>query len=402
MSKKFDIDVYQSKLLGGILQPSISTFIHINNSFKNLIHNTFLVSSTSYFDTDWLNSSIQYSNNLPKNQKYILFCYSMQGDIIVNQLIRFPEKKHEFYSIILNMTDSLIASQLFSMFITPFPDDVFTDKNTLSEKGHLMLNKLMEEHKLLDIKSSSFNIELMDKLVNIYIADLQTIIKNGPRITQTMIVFRGIKKDYLKTSEKPIQLKGFTSVTYDLGIANTYKDCCIYEFVVMEDTPCIAVGSTSRYPKESEIIIDMDVYAIVNSLQHKFFLDIFELDVIPKNLESTNILSNDLEFEFTNSKNLLNTIVNPELTEEQILSRRCFVGHTDVLTKTYNLSNKHVEYIVKVNKKLSRKHRRFTIHTRKLKQLGGVYDEGIKVIEDVVIPPEIVKRFREFEKTLMD
>jgi hypothetical protein len=199
---------------------------------------------------------MNYTQNLPKNKKYVLFLYTHNGDRVINMIIREPDKKLDAYKILLNITDILIAPQLFHMFPELYSDDFFTDEYTLSKSGKEAIKKIMETNKLVDIQNSSFNIELLDKLVNMFIDDLRRIIQNGPKTRKTMILFRGIKQDYLTESDSLVELKGFQSATYDIEIAKMFKECCIYEFVLMPNTPCIVLKITSKYSKESEILID--------------------------------------------------------------------------------------------------------------------------------------------------
>lgn len=420
MSKAFDIDDYQSKLLGGILRPDKSIFININNSLKNLIHNTFLVASTSYFNLDWFEKSMEYTRNLSNNEKYILFSYTHTGDRVINMIIREPEKKYDAYKILLTMKDILIAPQLFSMFPELYSDDMFMNTYTLSMKGKETIHTIMETNKLLDITLPSFNVELMDKVVKICIDDLRRIIYNGPRNDKTMILFRGIKSDYLTTSDIPKELKGFQSTTYNIEIAKTFKECCIYEFVLMPNTPCIVLEDTSDYFKEREILIDTDVYAIVYPLEDKFELDVSNFFSESLDIINTNILSSNLNFKFSKSKDILNIIVNPELSDEKIPTRRCILGHPTNLTKPLEVRSNPIEYIVKVNKKTLKKSRRSLVNIlrgrrtfRRLKTRqqgsGFKYDEyskykdgGIKVVEDAIIPPEVIEEFRVFVESLKD
>jgi len=420
MSKAFDIDEYQSKFLGGILQPDKYIFININPSLKNLIHNTFLVTSTSYFNLDWFKKSIEYTKNLSNNDKYILFSYTHTGDRVINMLIREPEKKYDAYKILLTMKDILIAPQLFSMFPDLYSDDMFMNIYTLSMKGKETIHTIMETNKLLDITIPSFNVELMDKLVKTCIDDLRRIIYNGLRNDKPMILFRGIQSDYLSTSNIPKELKGFQSTTYNIEIAKTFKECCIYEVILMPNTPCIVLEDISDYCREREILIDTDVYAMVYPLEDKFVLDISKLFSESLDITNTSILSSNLNFKFSNSKDILSIIVNPESSDEKIPTRRCILGHQTNLIKPLEVRPNPIEYIVKVNKKTLKKSRhssvkisrgRLTFRRLKTRQLGsGIeYDEyskyrdgGIKVVEGALIPQEVIDEFRAFAESLQD
>ena len=279
-----NVEKYKKQFLHSIIKPhNNSTLVELNPFMKKIIHNTFVIMSTSYFDEKWYNTSIQYTMELPIEDKFTLKTYTRSGAVVVNKFMVHNQIQRSY----------AYAAQLFQYFDEMNPE-YFTDTFDLSEEGMRVANKLDDE----------CNNDILHNIILNYITDIQRIINNGPRNPNTLILYRGVKKDYLDTSSNLI-MNGLCSASYSVDIANTFKEKCLYELVLLKDTPCIAVSGITKFPKEKEILINLDkLHANVKQQMYKYSIDTCRLGI-----------ESDRQT-FTDWNYLYNKVVNPSFRDE--------------------------------------------------------------------------------------
>jgi hypothetical protein len=280
-----NIKKYKKQFLHSIIKPhNNSTLVELNPSMKRIIHNTYLIMSTSYFDEDWYNRSIKYTQSLSIEDKFTIKTYTRSGAVVVNKYIT-KNTIQRSYSYAVQLL------KYFDMMNT----NLFTDTYDLTEEGFALVEEL-------DKKCSN---NIIHNIIQAYINDIQRIINEGPRNQETMILYRGVKTDYIDVSSN-IDLVGVCSASYSIDVANTFKEKCIYEMVLLKNTPCIAVAAITQFPKEKEILINIDnLHANVKNMMYKYPIDTSRLGIEP---DTNNTIFSEWNY-------LFNKITNPSYSD---------------------------------------------------------------------------------------
>jgi hypothetical protein len=182
---------YKKEILHSLIRPfqEDNLLVDICPRAKEVIHDTFLLSTTESIDYNWIKKSIQYTKNLPIYDKYTLRSYSYNGDLLINKYLR--------NNIIISTESIVFATQLFKLY-DELSESYYTEQLTLSEEGNKKATEIITQYKL-NIQASDVNIVRLQKVIDTYIQELRNIIINSPRCENDMIVFRGVEKDYTQS-----------------------------------------------------------------------------------------------------------------------------------------------------------------------------------------------------------
>jgi hypothetical protein len=266
-----DIGAYKQKLLHKLITPhgTMTDVVNINAQYSDLFHDAFVAASNDLFDFEWFKKSIEYTQSLSCFEKFILRSYSHNGDALISKFILDGE--------IITTRNIVLAVQIFKLF-DELDECYFNEQCDLSEEGINLANELIDRYKL-DISKHNASRSRLTTLINDYINDLRLIISNGPTNAKECLVFRGIQTDYIDTRSEWMNYKTFTSATYSLDIACTFRKSCIYEIRIMPNTPCIALEYISAHPKEKEILIIDKALFKIKQTSEKYTLNTSKMDI---------------------------------------------------------------------------------------------------------------------------
>lgn len=358
------MDEYQQKLLHTMIRPYSENelFVDINPYSKQLMHDTFLLASKQYFDFEWFNSSLEYTKQLIYYDKYTLKSYTSNGDILINKYIRNNEIVHTDYVV--------FAVQIFKVYDT-LDESYFTNDYTLSNMGESKINELMAQYKL-NILSTDVNLTRLKHIIELYIFDLRNIILNAPVCSNDILLFRGVKHDYLNNTNNFMSLKGFQSATYSIDSAITFRKAAIYEIVIQKNTPCVAMEYISRYTKEKEILICDTAIFKSDSISKKYTIDSINLYsengeymdwkyIFNKIIDPTNDITNNNELNNSginmlsndNNSNNMNVLLPKQVETTRKIFCKNHIAHAGCKLKN-NITKNNRKLIIKHNTRKNR------------------------------------------------
>lgn len=244
--------------------------------------------------TTWLKKQIEYVEKLSRRERDILTSYTRHGDVLVNNYLRGtlePDCSDLIRKTLEVTTDFYqrpvaLAYSIYDQFSTltrqvktlRLPPDVKFAKDLLDVKGELNMDTIRA---IID-----YNMDYFGRTINIlplieqFRRNLVEIIEKAPRAIQPFRVFRGIAteshipelsyktRDFFSTTISPDDaVMSFTkeySHRNNFHISRSYR-CCIYEFAVRADVPCIYMEGISQYRGEYEILIVPNITVMLDN-----------------------------------------------------------------------------------------------------------------------------------------
>lgn len=235
-------------------------------SLTPLLHNFWLFQTPTDFDFAWYEASAAYVASLDRYEKYILSAYTRHGDEVANAFLRNPDgfqtvpRIHDLIHSVMRQNDTIMfAVQLLDALGEDSLNEYFFETGALTFDGNTELERLYPQ-----VLADS---ELLKRFISQYVRDLEDIIRNAPRPEAYMLVFRGVKTDYLReVQDVPTAQKGFVSTSLNpyMGARFTGDFKHVYEMVIIPGTPCLALSSMSKFPDEMEILVSSET-AILSS-----------------------------------------------------------------------------------------------------------------------------------------
>lgn len=231
--------------------------LHLDESLLSVYtdpnyHNT-MIYQDSTIDLEWFKKQAVFIQNLTPRQQFILKTYTLNGDEIVNALMKIKDSE----KLIVKLNE--IVSRL----------------KTLDVRGNPRVN-IFDPVPLNSITNKNI-IQIATKYAN----ELFEIFKNTPPIEKDLRVFRGIKPEFGKDPDiRP--LSGIISTTYSPNIAQNFaenyrfysskayekvklqresvgkemvKNCCIFDIILKPGVKAIWVEPISNISGEQEIIL---------------------------------------------------------------------------------------------------------------------------------------------------
>jgi hypothetical protein len=236
---------------------------------NHILNSKFIFNNKKYIDYVWMEQQFDYINNLSDRQKHILRAYTKYGDEFINNFIRGT------------LSDRLISNLLNRCIQSNENPFLYQHK---SETNSIEINDVYRKNILKYIES--------------FIDELSNIIKNSPKLTRKIKVFRGFKDGSIiekslqyNKGKKFIKINDFMSTTFYLPSTTQFMngDCCLLELTLEPNTPCILTATISSRRNEFEITTMPGIimnyikctrkYAL-NEMDHYDTLDVF---INPKN-----------------------------------------------------------------------------------------------------------------------
>jgi len=216
-------------------------------------------------DREWIIRSNNYILNLSLEDKFTVYGYTHNGDVIVNMILRNNEK--DILDYVLNparIKDPKYQPLFFQL------------RKVLSTKdygiSHSVLDTMLQNDMLLSYSYICKNQQFKELIpeeayidaAELFLRDLLRIVDNSPPIQQKTVVYRGARTLYYSTTNrKTFQNNSFMSTAYGMWGARSFADtrnkkCCIKRIVLKPGTKALFMDCITQYDSETEILLPPD------------------------------------------------------------------------------------------------------------------------------------------------
>jgi len=249
------------------------------NIYKNIDENTSLIQFENLLDNDWMKNQFQYIAELSKRDLFTIYSYTRTGDRIANSFLRKTFKPISFLKDLKEIEDNPQTYRpYFALFFQAYDKlneyteeqiseilsvDILPEKK--SQIHRLFLDKsvnlkLSEQYVIFLGLLTCFSMEFWLKIIGIYVKDIDRIIKNAPKITKKMYVYRGVDtNDYFLTNIKDHikSLNGFESTSVKVKTTFEFigRKCCLQRITLLPNVRALLISCVSAFPLESEILL---------------------------------------------------------------------------------------------------------------------------------------------------
>lgn len=222
-------------------------------------HVYYAFTNKKWIDYEWIQRQMDYIQNLSDRQKHIAYSYTIYGDELMNHFLRETLTQNKLESI-LNRAKSSRENPLQFQHL---------DKTGKTE---------------MDAEYFQNGLEYVSK----FIEEFKEIIKNSPKLTRPIRVFRGLSNgqfivDGIKKNSNNNEYyinPDFISSSIFLPSASQFihqtNDCCLLEITIDISVNCLFTAFLSRRRGEFEITIEPDTCMNIIYCRYKLLLDQFE------------------------------------------------------------------------------------------------------------------------------
>jgi hypothetical protein len=246
-------------------------------------------------DYDWINACNTYICNLSDIDKFTLYGYTHKGDEYVNMYLRKKSPNTLIREDFSNINNKNVFMPLFFEYMLLHKK--VKDMNKMLKEGYGY--KFFERHREYVKEILLLNsVELKRLLIN-YNNRLSNIIKKSPALTQTMVLFRGSRKDYLSQvcGIEAFTHMGYISASINYEVARQFTSnrshnhsrCCFMVMTLLPGTRLLPMTGLSAFDDEMEFLINTGSKMIVN--QAKDIVDPrFSTQCAPEQKKKTTII----------------------------------------------------------------------------------------------------------------
>ena len=277
----------------------------------------------STIDYDWIRKQNEYILNLSLKELCTILGYTFHGDVIVNNYHRGKlsetafiqgfgdyygeEKPHPVFFQFLdeiantkNITDIIKPGMESATVVvmglqkdrTGIVKDFVQSVHSGKHKGQTMTN--FDKHAIMVDIARHLKFEFWNLVIKRFSDDLQSILKNAPRISKTMNVYRGVKNDFYLDGNKRVGTKkkwmteantpyyandGFVSTSVSrlkaYSFINQSSLCCFKKITLLPGTTALLLFGVSYFPDEMEILLGIETIYLIRKKKQKcnFYLD---------------------------------------------------------------------------------------------------------------------------------
>ena len=234
--------------------PSFTTDIYVDNNTV---------------DHKWIKANDDYIKSLSTYDIYTLYGYTLNSNIHINAYIRGTFSIQSYWDSLRYDPTKYIAMfmQIFSLIDQAElenPDLIVQiigpDWNWMTLKASELLDKCRKEtskviaYPYITNLSRLFTTAFMNKVLDLFSADLSRIIMAAPLIEKDMHVFRG-DKDVIDNNN----YHAFVSTTLSPLAAQAYilqQKCCVKRMFLKPGTRAIFLQGISQYQQDIEVLLD--------------------------------------------------------------------------------------------------------------------------------------------------
>ena len=268
-----------------IFEPIIINIIdNFNNYNKHIITRFTNKEKIDDLNYEWFNDMDNYIKNLSNYDIYTIFGYTCSNNNdIINKLLSGRMVPEVFETLVLKNTYvSYFPYYKQAMALLPL---LFENKYEAILKNKISLDSeskpLSEWLTLIQSKESyELFIKIMRhipydwwlKVMYLFRDDLKRIIDDSPPLKKKMIVYRGVKNDYmLKGSKNQMYTNNcFISTSLNPYSALEFANdkCCFKRIVLYPGQKALFISGLSYYPNEVEFLLNVDTRFYVRKIQH--------------------------------------------------------------------------------------------------------------------------------------
>lgn len=237
---------------------------------------------------DWIQAQTDYLESSDRI-KYIVASYTRNGDELVNMYLRkllFDERGKlnekpqrllnrirelsrpipflyqivENYEYIIAIYKKMVASNKIKAYGTQFPP-----RSEIERDGKPIQDKIKYFYFLF--KDLFDRKEILGELLKLYAYDLNTIIENSPKLPDSIIVYRGVEREFeLPEGKTEYTTKSFLSTSLSPESAGRFLKeiyptlhCCLYEISIPKTLHVLYTAPVSHFKREYEILLPLHI-----------------------------------------------------------------------------------------------------------------------------------------------
>lgn len=290
--RKINITSFSANLLDTPLlwkNEMIKLNVNYNNyreSTPKIDNSTSLSFLEAQVDWKWLNQMNNYVGDLSKSDIFNLKGYTYYGDVIVNNFLRNTLKKHNFIADIRGK-----SKWIYTYYPLFFPALEVLNKSNKDELiNYITMPGFLDNVKTLysflksgEKKDSDIYIYFIDNayifhfekfwmiVIKKYCEILSKLFYSAPIIKKNMVVYRGIKNDYVMNGKKDniYVTKCFVSTSLDyklaMRFANPLTQCCFQRITLLPGTRVLLIAGISSFANEVEVLLNPDTHFYINN-----------------------------------------------------------------------------------------------------------------------------------------
>lgn len=221
-------------------------------------------------DLKWYVKSLKYLENLSLKDKMTVIGYTYNGDVYANNyLMNNKDYLNSYLTTKLKYKD---VEKFFPLYFQA-KDKIIKEQNdilkyyngTEKQKKNFLefINNIISD----DMEIKTYNLIINNKallsvdfwidVVRMFTEDLNRIIKMSPPVESEMIVFRGTRDKYYKTSSNLYVNNTFMSTSFDYKVPFKFSkdDCCLKKIIIKPGSHALFIESLTQYSGESEILL---------------------------------------------------------------------------------------------------------------------------------------------------
>jgi len=206
------------------------------NSFEN-------VRMSDIIDTNWFVAQDKYIRSMSSRQLFTMYGYSFKGDTWSHAHLGNYFDMNKFKTDLSNLDDQYFA------FFFQARDFYKINSGKIDNDYNLTLDRVRNETDVNNLKA----------IMNMFINELNEIIRNAPPVTRTFIVFRGQADDkYLSgvtgnlyTTERFCS----TSVDGDVSLDQFSHGHTLQRITLLKGSKCLLMFGETKFSNELEILL---------------------------------------------------------------------------------------------------------------------------------------------------
>jgi hypothetical protein len=245
--------------------------VFYNKYNKKFINNLYVLTNPRDYE-GWVEDQNRFIKSLTPEEIYTLRCHTHDGDIIINYFIRnnmkidkdidFAGNENQRKSTLIVNKGQFNSNRNYILFYYQIKEHLYKRYKELSKLSRIEL----EEYIKKNYKDFDW-----DKILLLYIRDINNIFKKCPVVKKTLVIYRGSYDDYyLKKSSRGIYVVDtLTSHTLNPKIAIGYSgiDCCVMRVKLSKGSKAILIDNISGYDEE-EILLPFNTKYYIDYPRH--------------------------------------------------------------------------------------------------------------------------------------
>jgi hypothetical protein len=226
--------------------------------------------------SSFLTNNNIYLHSLTNRELFILASYTHTGDKLINKYILFESNKDKY-----GLIDYVKSWNSDKMFLTVI--DHLLGIPAFVNPLFFQLKKRMPSLTFRQILRFIYTEPRDEKFINMiidciseYAMEFKNIVNKAPKLTDELIVYRGVETQYYSTDGKNFESATYISTSIDPNVSIRFSKattgCCVKKMILKPGTRAIFMQPISRYKQEAEVLIPaMTKLAIINEERRMYY-----------------------------------------------------------------------------------------------------------------------------------